>query len=165
MNDPDDLRVGLGYDVHRLAPGRRCILGGIELPYPKGPDGHSDGDAVLHALVDALTGAAGLDDIGTLFPDTDPRYRGADSAVLLTAAVAAVTAAGFRIVNVDVVLIGDEPKLRPHRPAMRARMAELLGIETTRVNIKGKTPERLGPLTDGAGVAVHAVCLLRGCRA
>ena len=161
MNDPDLLRVGLGYDVHRLAPGRPCVIGGLVLPHDKGPVGHSDGDAVLHALIDALTGAAGLDDIGTLFPDDDPRYRGADSAALLQAAVAAVHGAGFAVVNVDLVLIGDEPKLRPHRAALRARIGELLGLPAARVNIKGKTTERLGPLTDGAGIAVHAICLLR----
>jgi len=161
MNDPDLLRVGLGYDVHRLAHGRPCVLGGLVLPHDKGPVGHSDGDAVLHALIDALTGAAGLDDIGTLFPDDDPRYRGADSAALLQAAVAAVHGAGFAVVNVDLVLIGDEPKLRPHRAALRARIGELLGLPAARVNIKGKTTERLGPLTDGAGIAVHAICLLR----
>jgi len=160
MNDLDRLRVGLGYDVHRLAPGRRCVLGGVELDHPRGPEGHSDGDAVLHALIDALTGAAGLDDVGSLFPDDDPRYAGADSARLVEAVMERVRAAGFRVVNVDAVLIGDEPKLRQHRAAMRARIAELLGVDATRVNIKGKTTERLGSLAGGAGIAVHATCLL-----
>jgi 2-C-methyl-D-erythritol 2,4-cyclodiphosphate synthase len=160
MTDTDQYRVGLGYDVHRLEPGRRCVLGGVELDHPSGPAGHSDGDAVLHALIDALTGAAGLDDVGTLFPDDDARYRDCDSAVLLRAVMERVHAAGFLVVNVDAVLIGDEPKLRPHRPAMRARIAELLGIDASRVNVKGKTTERLGALAGGAGIAVHAVCLL-----
>ncbi|MEZ6016421.1 MAG: 2-C-methyl-D-erythritol 2,4-cyclodiphosphate synthase [Planctomycetota bacterium] len=163
MSELNDLRVGLGYDVHRLAPGRRCVLGGVTLDHARGPEGHSDGDAVLHALIDALTGAAGLDDVGSLFPDDDPRHAGADSAALCAEVVALVRAAGFAVVNVDAVLIGDEPKLRPYRAAMRERIAALLGVEPSRVNIKGKTTERLGSLAGGAGVAVHAVCLL--CRA
>jgi len=160
MTDANNMRVGLGYDVHRLEPGRRCVLGGLELEHPSGPAGHSDGDAVLHALIDALTGAAGLDDVGTLFPDDDARYAGIDSAALIRAVMERVRAAGFAVINVDTVLIGDEPKLRPHRPAMRARIAELLGIDASCVNIKGKTTERLGALAGGAGIAVHAVCLL-----
>lgn len=160
MSAAQELRVGLGYDVHRLAPNRRCVLAGVVLEHPRGPVGHSDGDAVLHALIDALTGAAGLDDVGTLFPDDDPRFAGADSAVLLRAVVEEVRRAGFSIVNVDAVLVGDEPKVRPHRPAMRARLAELLDIDAGRVNVKGKTTEGLGGLAGGAGIAVHAVCLL-----
>jgi 2-C-methyl-D-erythritol 2,4-cyclodiphosphate synthase len=160
MNEWDRLRVGVGYDLHRLAEGRRCMLGGIELPHPRGPVGHSDGDAVLHALIDALTGAAGLDDVGSLFPDDEPQHAGADSGTLLTRVVALVRAAGFQVVNVDTVLVGDEPKLRPHRPLMRARIAALLGIDVARVNVKGKTTERLRALQGGAGVEVHAVCLL-----
>ena len=160
MTDVNGLRIGLGYDVHRLAPGRRCVLGGIELDHPRGPVGHSDGDAVLHALIDALTGAAGLDDVGSLFPDDDPRYAGVDSARLVEAVMREVRGAGVRVLNADVVLIGDEPKLRPHRAAMRARLAALLGVEVACVNVKGKTTERLGELQGGAGVAVHAVCLL-----
>lgn len=158
--DANDLRVGLGYDVHRLTPGRPCVLGGVTIPHPSGPEGHSDGDAVLHALIDALTGAAGLDDVGTLFPDDDPRYAGANSAALVGATMERVRAAGFSVVNVDAVLIGDEPKLRPHRAAMRARIAALLGVTSDRVNVKGKTTERLGALRDGAGLAVQAICLL-----
>ena len=153
-------RVGLGFDVHRLVEGRPCILGGITLPHPTGPSGHSDGDAVLHALTDALLGAAGLDDLGTLFPDTDPAWKDADSAALLAAAVERVRAAGWRPVNCDVVIATEGPRIAPHRAAMRARLAELLGLEPDAVNVKGKTFEGLGALADGAGVAVQAVCLL-----
>lgn len=160
MSDGTRLRVGLGYDVHRLAPGRRCVLGGVELDHPRGPEGHSDGDAMLHALIDALTGAAGLDDVGSLFPDDDPRYSGVDSARLVEAVVQKVRDAGFAVVNVDAVLIGDEPKLRPYRARIRARIAALLGVDVTRVNVKGKTTERLGSLQGGAGIAVQAICLL-----
>jgi len=153
-------RVGLGFDLHRLEAGRRCVLGGVEIPHPSGPAGHSDGDAVLHALIDALLGAAGAEDLGTLFPDTDPRWKGADSATLLTEALALVRARGWRVVNVDVVVASEGPRIAPHRAAMRARMAELLGVEPEAVNVKGKTLEGLGALAGGAGVAAQAVCLL-----
>ena len=153
-------RIGLGFDVHRLVPDRPCILGGIELPHDRGPAGHSDGDAVLHALTDALLGAAGLDDLGTLFPDTDPRYAGANSAGLLTHALAKVHERGFAVGNVDVVIATEGPRIAPHRTRMRARIAELLRVDADRVNVKGKTFEGLGALADGAGVAVQAVCLL-----
>lgn len=155
------MRVGLGFDVHRLEAGRRCVLGGIELPHPAGPVGHSDGDAVLHALVDAVTGAAGLDDVGTLFPDDDPAWKGADSARLLGGAVGLVRAAGWSVVNVDVVIATEGPRIAPHRAAMRARLAELLGVSADAVNVKGKSLEGLGALAGGAGVAVQAVCLLQ----
>ena len=151
-------RVGLGFDVHRLVEGRPCMLGGIALPYPKGPLGHSDGDAVLHAIADALLGAAGLDDIGTLFPDSDPEWKGADSARLLRASLERVRAAGFRLINVDVVIATEGPRIAPHRAAMRARIGGLLGLDPSAVNVKGKTLEGLGALADGAGVAVQAVC-------
>ena len=153
-------RVGLGFDVHRLVKGRPCKLGGIELPHPTGPLGHSDGDAVLHAITDALLGAAGLDDLGTLFPDSDPRWKGADSAELLRAALDRVRAGGYRVLNIDVVIATEGPRIAPHRAAMRARIGELVGIDATCVNVKGKTLEGLGALADGAGVAVQAVCLL-----
>lgn len=153
-------RVGLGFDVHRLVPGRRCVLGGIELPHPTGPAGHSDGDAVLHALADAVLGAAGLDDLGTLFPDDDPRWKGGDSAVLLSDAMARVHAAGWRVGNVDVVVATEGPRIAPHRRAMRERLAELLETDVDAVNVKGKSVEGLGALAGGAGVAVQAVCLL-----
>jgi len=153
-------RVGTGFDVHRLVEGRPCILGGVELPHPAGPDGHSDGDAVLHAVTDAVLGAAGLEDIGTLFPDTDERWAGADSAELLAAAVARVRAAGWAVVNVDVVIATEGPRIAPFRTVMRERMAALLSVAAGAVNVKGKTLEGLGALAGGTGVAVQAVCLL-----
>lgn len=156
------MRIGLGFDLHRLEEGRPCILGGVELPHPSGPAGHSDGDAVLHALVDAVTGAAGLDDVGTLFPDDDERWKGADSAELLRAAVELAREAGFSVVNVDVVIATEGPRIGPHRAAMRARMADLLGVSADAVNVKGKSLEGMGALAGGAGVAVQAVCLLQG---
>jgi len=154
------MRVGLGYDVHRLAPGRRCVLGGVELPHDAGPVGHSDGDAVLHALCDAVLGAAGLDDLGTLFPDSDERWKDADSRALLAECVRRAAEAGWRVGNVDVVLIGDAPRLGPHRAKMRASIASALGVDAAEVNVKGKSTEGLGALAGGAGIAVHAVCLL-----
>lgn len=154
-------RIGNGFDLHRLVEGRPCILGGIELPHDRGPAGHSDGDAVLHALIDALTGAAGLDDVGSLFPDTDPAFAGADSAVLLERVMELVRSAGFGIVNVDLVIVTEGPRIAPHRAAMRARIAECLGITADSVNVKGKTVEGMGALAGGDGVAVHAVCLLQ----
>ena len=154
------IRVGLGTDIHRLEQGRPCILGGIELPYPKGPRGHSDGDAVLHALTDAVTGAAGLDDIGTLFPDDEPRWEGVSSKTMLREAVALATEKGWHLVNADVVISTEGPKIKPHRPAMRACIAELLGVDEDAVNVKGKTLEGLTELSEGRAVSVHAVCLL-----
>jgi 2-C-methyl-D-erythritol 2,4-cyclodiphosphate synthase len=153
-------RVGLGFDVHRLVAGRPCVLGGVRLDHPAGPAGHSDGDAVLHALADAALGAAGLDDLGTLFPDSDPAHAGADSARLLSAALERVRAAGWRVANADVVIATEGPRIAPHRAAIRARIAALLGVEADAVNVKGKTLEGLGALAGGAGVAVGAVCLL-----
>ncbi len=158
-------RVGIGFDVHRLVEGRPCILGGVRLPHPAGPAGHSDGDAVLHAIADAILGAAGLDDIGILFPDTDPRWAGADSADLLAAAVERVRAEGLRAVNVDVVVATEGPRIAPHRQAMRERIAALLHLDPDRVSIKGKTLEGLGPLGAGAGVAAQAVCLVTAAEA
>ena len=157
-------RVGLGFDVHRLVAGRPCKLGGIELPHPSGPAGHSDGDAVLHALADALLGAAGLDDLGTLYSDQDERWKGADSAALLADVVARVRAAGWQPVNADLVIASEGPRIAPHRAAMRARIAALLGLEPDAVNLKGKSLEGLGALAGGAGVAVQAVCLVERSR-
>lgn len=158
--NPFDLRIGLGFDLHRLEPGRPCILGGIELPHPAGPAGHSDGDAVLHALCDALTGAAGLDDLGTQFRDHDPAHAGRDSTEFLQEIMQQLRQAGWAVVNVDVVIATEGPRIAPHRAAMRARMGELLGIDTGRVNVKGKSLEGIGALAGGTGVAVHATCLL-----
>lgn len=155
-----NIRVGLGFDVHRLVPGRPCRLGGVLLPHPNGPLGHSDGDAVLHALSDALLGAAGLDDLGTLFNDTDARWKDADSSQLLARCVELVHAAGWRVGNVDLVIATEGPRIAPHRAAMRAHIAALLDLAPEAVNVKGKTLEGLGALAAGAGVAVQAVCLL-----
>jgi 2-C-methyl-D-erythritol 2,4-cyclodiphosphate synthase len=154
-------RVGIGFDSHALVAGRPCVLGGVRIPHPAGPLGHSDGDAVLHALADALLGAAGLADLGTLYPDGDARWKDADSAHLLREVVAKVRAAGFQVENVDVVVATEGPRIAPHREAIRARIGEILGVERSAVNVKGKSLEGL-PLTAGSGafVAVHAVCLL-----
>ena len=154
------IRVGLGFDIHRLEEGRPCVLGGVELPHPTGPAGHSDGDAVLHAITDAVTGAAGLDDIGTLFPDDDPRWKGADSRALLRAAVELAAEAGWRPGNVDVVIAPEGPKIKPHRAAIRASLAELLGLDADDVNVKGKTLEGMTELAGGRAVTVQAVCLM-----
>ena len=153
-------RIGIGFDIHRLEQGRRCVLGGIELPHPSGPLGHSDGDAVVHALADALLGAAGLDDLGTLFSDKDPRWKGADSAALLGECMNRVHAAGWRVENADIVVATEGPRIAPHRAAMRARIAALLGVGIDAVNVKGKSLEGLGALANGAGVAVQAACLI-----
>jgi 2-C-methyl-D-erythritol 2,4-cyclodiphosphate synthase len=159
-----NLRVGTGFDLHRLVAGRRCVLGGVEIDHERGPLGHSDGDAVLHALCDALLGAAGLDDLGTLYSDRDPRWKGADSAALLADVVARLSAEGWRVVNADVVVATEGPRIAPHRAAMRARMAQLLGVAPEAVNVKGKSLEGLGALAHGAGVAVQAVCLIERSR-
>lgn len=155
-----NLRVGTGFDLHRLVAGRRCVLGGVEIDHERGPLGHSDGDAVLHALCDALLGAAGFDDLGTLYSDRDPRWKGADSAALLADVIARLAAGGWRVVNADVVVATEGPRIAPHRAAMRARMAQLLGVAQEAVNVKGKSLEGLGALARGAGVAVQAVCLI-----
>lgn len=151
-------RVGIGFDSHPLVPGRPCVLGGVAIPHASGPHGHSDGDAVLHAIADSVLGAAGLDDLGTLFPDGDPKWKGADSADLLREVAARVRAAGHRVANVDVVVLTDGPRIAPSRAAMRARIAEILGIEAEAVNVKGKSLEGLSPGADV--VAAQAVCLL-----
>ena len=154
------MRVGLGFDVHRLVEGRPCILGGVDLGHDRGPLGHSDGDAVLHAVTDAVLSAAGLDDLGTLYSDKDPRWKGANSADLLRDALELVTRKGFRVVNVDVVVATEGPRIAPHRARMRERMSTLLGIEPDAVNVKGKTLEGLGAFAHGAAVVVQAVALL-----
>jgi 2-C-methyl-D-erythritol 2,4-cyclodiphosphate synthase len=146
--------------VHRLVEGRPCVLGGILLPYSHGPLGHSDGDAVLHAIGDALLGAAGLDDLGTLYSDRDARWKDAKSAELLADVMVRVRAAGWKPINVDVVIATEGPRIAPHRAAMRAKIAELLGLAPDAVNVKGKSLEGLGALAGGAGVAVQAVCLV-----
>jgi 2-C-methyl-D-erythritol 2,4-cyclodiphosphate synthase len=155
-----NVRVGSGFDVHALVPGRRLVLGGVEISHARGLLAHSDGDVLLHAITDAVLGAAGLGDIGKMFPDDDPRWRGADSRVLLRQTVARVRAAGWRIENVDCTVIAQAPKIAPHVEAMRAAIAQDLAIETSAVNVKGKTTERLGFTGRGEGIAAQAVVLL-----
>lgn len=155
-----DMRIGEGWDVHQLVEGRPLILGGIQVPYAKGLLGHSDADALLHAITDALFGAAGLGDIGRHFPDTDPRFKGADSGVLLAEASARVRAEGWRIANVDSTIVAQAPKMAPHIPAMRVRIATLLGLTEARVNVKAKTAEKLGPVGEGLSIEARAVVLL-----
>lgn len=158
---PQRHRVGIGFDSHALVAGRPCVLGGIEIPHPTGPLGHSDGDAVLHALADAMLGASGLDDLGTLFPDKDPRWKGADSADLLREVLGRVRQVGFEIENVDVVVTTDGPRIAPHRAAMRSRIGSILGIGADAVNVKGKTFEGMADSESTRGsVSVYAVCLL-----
>lgn len=155
-----EMRIGEGWDVHQLVKGRPLILGGIQVPYAKGLLGHSDADALLHAITDALFGAAGLGDIGRHFPDTDPRFKGADSGVLLTEACVRVRAQGWRLANVDSTIVAQAPKMAPHIPAMRARIAALLGLEEAQVNVKAKTAEKLGPVGEGLSIEARAVVLL-----
>ncbi|MBQ6852094.1 MAG: 2-C-methyl-D-erythritol 2,4-cyclodiphosphate synthase [Oscillospiraceae bacterium] len=154
------MRIGHGYDVHRLTEGRALILGGVKIPYEKGLDGHSDADVLLHALMDALLGAAALRDIGYHFPDTDPAYKGADSRQLLREVREKITCAGYRVGNIDVTMIAQKPKLKEHIPQMVCNIAADLGLDVTQVNVKATTEERLGFTGDGSGMSCHAVCLL-----
>ena len=154
------MRIGHGYDVHKLVPCRDLILGGVKVEYHLGLLGHSDADVLLHAVSDALLGAAGLGDIGKHFPDTDPRYKGADSLKLLQIVAQKVAEKGYRVSNVDVTMIAQAPKLRPHIPQMEANIAHALGIDLDRVNVKATTEEHLGFTGEGLGMACHAVCLL-----
>jgi len=154
------MRIGHGYDVHRLVPGRDLILGGVKLDYPLGLDGHSDADVLLHAVSDALLGAAGLGDIGRHFPDTDPQYKGADSLKLLQIVGRKVAAEGYRISNIDVTMIAQKPRLKDHIAAMEHNIAGALGLDPRRVNVKATTEEHLGFTGTGEGMACHAVCLL-----
>ncbi len=153
-------RVGTGYDLHRLVEGRPLILGGVTIPFTHGLAGHSDADAVCHAVTDAILGAAGAGDIGRHFPDSDPQWRGASSLDLLSRAAALVREAGFRVGNVDAVVIAERPKLAPHVPAMAANVAAAIGIDPAEVSIKGKTNEGIGELGRGEAIAVHAVALI-----
>ncbi|WP_296354479.1 2-C-methyl-D-erythritol 2,4-cyclodiphosphate synthase [Ramlibacter sp.] len=155
------LRIGEGWDSHALVPGRKLMLGGIEIPHTHGLLGHSDADVLLHAIVDALVGAAGLGDIGTHFPDTDERFRGADSVLLLTEAAARVRAEGWQIVNVDSTIVAQAPRLATHIPAMREHIARALDLQPAEVNVKAKTAERLGPVGQGQGIEARAVVLLQ----
>ena len=156
-----ETRTGFGYDVHPFAEGRRLMLGGIHIPAPRGLAGHSDADVVLHAITDALLGAAGMDDIGTHFPNTDPAYRDADSAELLRLAWAQVRERGWGLVNVDVTVLAETPRLRPHVPAMRERIAAVLQVDVDRVNIKATTSERMGFIGREEGIACYAIATLR----
>ena len=156
-----ETRTGFGYDVHPFAEGRRLMLGGIHIPAPRGLAGHSDADVVLHAITDALLGAAGMDDIGTHFPNTDPAYRDADSAELLRLAWAQVRERGWGLVNVDVTVLAETPRLRPHVPAMRERIASVLQVDVDRVNIKATTSERMGFIGREEGIACYAIATLR----
>lgn len=156
------MRVGQGFDVHKLVEGRPLIMGGVNIPYEKGLLGHSDADVLLHAITDAILGAAGLGDIGRHFPDNDERYRGADSRVLLREAMRCVREAGWQVVNIDATIVAQAPKIMPHAPAMVANIAADLGIANEQVNVKGKTTEWLGFTGRGEGIAAQAVALLHG---
>ena len=154
------IRVGQGVDVHALVAGRKLIIGGVDIPYEKGLDGHSDADVLLHAITDALFGAAGLGDIGRHIPDTDARYKGADSRELLRECGRKLAAAGFAIVNIDSTIIAQAPKMAPHIPGMQANIAADLGLDVAAVNVKAKTTERLGFTGRGEGIAAEAIALV-----
>jgi 2-C-methyl-D-erythritol 2,4-cyclodiphosphate synthase len=156
-----DLRIGLGVDAHAFGEGVPLVLGGVTIEHPRGLVGHSDGDVVAHALTDALLGAAGLADIGALFPSDDELHRGADSLALLAEAFGQVRAAGFELVNVDCVVIGQEPRIAPHREAMRDALARALAVDRDRVNVRATTTDRLGFTGRGEGLAAEAVALLQ----
>jgi len=154
------MRIGQGYDVHALVPGRKLVIGGVTIPFERGLAGHSDADVLIHAVCDALLGAAALGDIGRHFPDTDPRYKGADSRVLLREVAAKVRGAGFSIANLDATLHAEAPRMAPHIPAMIANLSADLGLESGQLNIKAKTAERLGAIGRGEGIAAEAIALL-----
>ncbi|MFT3856598.1 MAG: 2-C-methyl-D-erythritol 2,4-cyclodiphosphate synthase [Aquabacterium sp.] len=154
------LRIGEGWDTHALVTERPLILGGVTIPHTHGLLGHSDADALLHAITDAMLGAAGLGDIGRHFPDTDPNFKGADSIVLLKEAARRVGDAGWQIGNIDSTIVAQAPKMAPHIPQMRARIAEALGLSTDAVNVKAKTAEKMGPVGEGRAIEARAICLL-----
>ena len=156
----DTFRVGVGYDIHRLVEGRRLVIGGIEIPHPKGLLGHSDADVVLHAVTDAILGAAGLPDIGDLFPDADQGYKDADSRTLLAGAMEQVKWEGFKVGNLDIIVHAEAPKLSPYKLRMAASIAELTGVSPDRVSVKAKTNEGLGPVGCADAIACTAVALL-----
>lgn len=159
------MRVGMGYDVHRLVEGRKLILGGVEIPYEKGLLGHSDADVLLHAIMDAMLGAAALGDIGQHFPDTDPAYKGADSMALLRACREKIAEKGYQVHNVDALICAQAPKMAPHISAMREHIAQALKTSVDNVNVKATTTERLGFVGDGSGMSAYAVCLLEDAHA
>ena len=154
------MRIGMGYDVHRLVEGRKLIIGGVEIPYEKGLLGHSDADVLLHAISDALLGAAALGDIGKLFPDNDEKYKGADSLLLLRKVGVHLFSAGYKIVNIDATVIAQAPKLAPHIRAMRVNIARALDLDISDVSVKATTEEGLGFSGEKKGIAAHAVCLI-----
>ena len=154
------MRIGHGYDVHRLVEGRKLIVGGVDIPYELGLDGHSDADVLLHAVMDALLGAAAMGDIGGLFPDNDPKYKGIDSMLLLEKVVNRITEKGYRLGNLDVTMIAQRPKMKPHIPQMIENLARALRVEPSRINVKATTEERLGFTGREEGMSCHAVCLL-----
>ena len=153
-------RIGHGYDVHRLKEGRALILGGVNIPYELGLDGHSDADVLVHAVMDAILGAAALGDIGGLFPDTDPAYKGADSMKLLERVIAVITEKGYRIGNIDATMIAQRPKLKPYIQQMRENIASVCGVDVDVVNVKATTEEKLGFTGSGEGMAAHSVCII-----
>ena len=155
-----EFRVGIGYDSHRLVENRKLIVGGVEIPFEKGLSGHSDGDILFHALTDALLGAVGLGDIGQYFPPSDPRWKDADSRVFLEHARKLIQENGYRVVNVDAVIILEQPRIGPHRDAIRKNVAEVLGIEVERVGLKAKTAEGMGPVGEGKAAEAQAVALV-----
>ncbi|MDH4449557.1 MAG: 2-C-methyl-D-erythritol 2,4-cyclodiphosphate synthase [Rhodoferax sp.] len=155
-----NIRIGEGWDTHQLVEGRKLILGGVEIAHTKGLLGHSDADALLHAITDALLGGAALGDIGSHFPDTDPQYHGADSTVLLAKVAADLRARGYDIINLDSTVIAQAPKLAPYIQAMRARIAQVLDLDISRVNVKAKTAEKMGPVGEGRAMEARAVVLL-----
>ena len=154
------MRIGHGYDVHRLVKGRKCIIGGVDIPHETGLDGHSDADVLVHAVMDALLGALALGDIGKHFPDTDPRYKGADSMALLRHVAALIAKEGYRLGNLDATVLAQAPKLAPHIMQMRENIAAALGCEVSRVSVKATTEEKLGFTGAKQGIAAHCVCLL-----
>ena len=154
------MRIGHGYDVHILTENRKLIIGGVDIPYEKGLLGHSDADVLLHAVSDALLGAAALGDIGCLFPDSDPEYLGADSLMLLSKVVEKLGENGFKIVNIDSTILAQKPKMKPHIPLMRENIAKVCGIDVSCVSVKATTEEGLGFTGEGKGIAAHAVCLI-----
>ena len=158
--NPMALRIGEGWDTHPLVAGRPLVLGGVTIPHTHGLLGHSDADALLHAITDALLGAAGLGDIGRHFPDTDVAFEGADSVRLLQAAAQRVREAGYRLINVDSTIVAQAPKMAPHIGAMRERIAAALGVAVDAVNVKAKTAEKMGPVGEGRAIETRAVCLL-----
>ena len=160
MADLPPMRIGEGWDTHQLVAGRPLVLGGVTIPHTHGLLGHSDADALLHAITDAILGAAGLGDIGRHFPDTDAAFKGADSHALLAEAARRVRAAGWSIVNVDSTIVAQAPKMAPHIGAMRERTAEALGVDADRVNVKAKTAEQMGPVGEGRAIETRAVALL-----